>query len=243
MIKFFLRVYSCLSTIYSALTAGHRIWFVTFLLLFTFVILAARLFPKLPLASYAASSTAIYDDKGRLLRLALSTDQRYRLWLPLEEISPQLVQAFLLKEDQYFYWHPGVNPAALMRAAGHSLNGNKQGASTITMQTARLLYRINSRSIGGKLKQIARAIQLELMYSKHDILEAYLNLVPYGGNIEGVAAASLIHFGKRADRLSLPESLTLAVIPQSPAQRGLALQATHSLLASRARLFEPCLSG
>jgi penicillin-binding protein 1C len=106
------------------------------------------------------------------------------------------------------------------------------------MQVARLIYRINSRSIGGKLRQIARAIQLELMYSKHDILEAYLNLAPYGGNIEGVGAASLIHFGKRADHLSLPELLTLAVIPQAPTLRGLSRQASPSLLAARERLFE-----
>lgn len=215
----------------------NRRWLAVLLLLML-GLLIPRLFPGQPLASYASSSTAIYDANGRLLRLALSADQRYRLWLPLEQISQQLVQAFILKEDQYFYWHPGVNPAALFRAAVHTFKGDKQGASTISMQAARLIYRINSRSIGGKLKQIARAIQLELMYSKHDILEAYLNLAPYGGNIEGVAAASLIHFGKRADRLSLPEALTLAVIPQSPSHRGLSLQATKSLLASRERLFE-----
>ena len=217
---------------------GRRLWVAGIMLLLVLAMLFARWIPKPPLSSHVGSSTAIYDAKGRLLRLALSSDQRYRLWLSLEQISPQLVQAFLLKEDQYFYWHPGVNPAALMRATVHSINGDKQGASTITMQTARLIYRINSRSIGGKLKQIARAIQLELLYSKHDILEAYLNLVPYGGNIEGVGAASLIHFGKRADHLSLPEVLTLAVIPQSPAQRGLSLQTSASLLRARERLFE-----
>lgn len=223
--------------VFAALMKGRRRWLAYALLLLVSGMLAARLLPKPPLASYVASSTAIYDDHGRLLRLALSSDQRYRLWLPLEQISPQLVQAFLLKEDRYFYWHPGVNPAALLRATLRSLGGDKQGASTISMQTARLIYRINSRSIGGKLRQIARAIQLELRYSKHDILEAYLNLAPYGGNIEGVAAASLIHFGKRADHLSLPEVLTLAVIPQAPTNRGLAHGGSGSLLAARERLF------
>ena len=222
----------------STFRVKRRRWLVGILLLLVFFMLVVRLFPKPDLSSHAASSIAIYDAKGRLLRLALSSDQRYRLWLPIEQISPQLVQAFLLKEDQYFYWHPGINPVALLRATLRSVSGDKQGASTISMQTARLIYRINSRSISGKLQQIARAVQLELMYSKHDILEAYLNLVPYGGNIEGVAAASLIHFGKRADHLSLPEVLTLAVIPQSPAQRGTSLQASPSLLLSRERLFE-----
>lgn len=217
---------------------GRRRRIVYIFLLVVFGMLALRGLPKPPLASYAASSTAIYDAQGRLLRLALSSDERYRLWFPLEQISPQLVEAFLLKEDQYFYWHPGVNPAALLRATLRSMQGDKQGASTISMQLARLIYRINSRSVAGKLKQIARAVQLELMYSKHDILQAYLNLVPYSGNIEGVAAASLIHFGKRADHLSLPEVLTLAVIPQAPTHRGLSRQASPSLAAARDRLFE-----
>ena len=223
--------------IYLGFKSRGKRWLAVVLLLVS-GLLIPRLLLTEPLSGYASSSTAVFDANGRLLRLALSADQRYRLWLPLEQISPQLLQAFLLKEDQYFYWHPGVNPAALFRAAVHSFNGDKQGASTISMQTARLIYHINSRSISGKLKQIARAVQLELMYSKHDILEAYLNLVPYGGNIEGVAAASLIHFGKRADHLSLPEVLTLAVIPQSPVHRGLSLQASQSLLVSRERLFE-----
>ena len=218
--------------------AGRRGTTIILIVLGILGMLLVRVWPKPPLASYAASSTAIYDSSGSLMRLALSTDERYRLWLPLEKISPQLVEAFLLKEDQYFYWHPGVNPAALMRATLQSIKGDRQGASTVSMQLARLMFRINSRTIGGKLRQIVRAVQLELMYSKHDILEAYLNLVPYGSNIEGVGAASLIYFGKRADRLSLPETLALAVIPQAPALRGTSQQATASLLVARQRLFE-----
>jgi len=200
----------------------------------------ARYAPKPSLASEAESSTAIYDAEGRLLRLALAADDRYRLWVPLERISPQLVEAFLLKEDRHFYWHPGVEPFALARAAFRTATGAgpKQGGSTITMQLARLRYRLRTRSIAGKFVQIFRALQMELLYSKREILEAYLNVTPYGANVEGVAAASLIYFGKRAERLSLIESLTLAVIPQAPARRGPAQNAAENLIAARSRLFD-----
>lgn len=199
-----------------------------------------RYAPKPTLASQLASSTAIYDDQGRLLRLALAADDRYRLWVPLERISPQLVEAFLLKEDRHFYWHPGVEPFALLRAGLRTASGSgpRQGGSTISMQLARLLYRLKTRSIPGKMVQVLRALQLELFYSKHDILEAYLNVTPFGANIEGVAAASLIYYGKRADHLSLAEALTLAVIPQAPARRGLGKEVSANLVAERARLFE-----
>ncbi len=199
----------------------------------------ARYAPKPPLASYLASSTAIYDAEGRLLRLALAADDRRRLWVPLARVSPQLVEAVLLKEDRHFYWHPGVGPFALARAAFRTATGTgpKQGGSTITMQLARLLHRLQTRTVTGKVVQIVRALQLELRYSKREILEAYLNVTPYGSNIEGVAAASLIYFGKRAERLSLSEALTLAVIPQAPARRGLAPDTTANLIAARARLF------
>ena len=101
------------------------------------------------------------------------------------------------------------------------------------MQLARRLWHIESRTISGKLEQLARAMQLELQYSKKDILEAYLNLAPYGGNVEGVGAASLlIYFGRRS---SLPESLALAVIPQNPSLRS---RQPGSLQAARATLFE-----
>ena len=87
------------------------------------------------------------------------------------------------------------------------------------MQLARLIYRLNTRTPGGKLRQIGAALWLEARYSKRELLEAYLNVVPFGGNIQGVGAASRIYFGKPPDRLTLGESLTLAVIPQRPASR------------------------
>lgn len=189
------------------------------LILFATGLILPRL-PKSPLSSYYPYSTAIYARHGELLRLTLASDQQYRLWVPLTEIPKNLRTGTLLYEDRWFYRHPGFNPPALLRSAWMSYGrGAHQGGSTITMQVARQLYRINSRNPLGKLRQIAAAIWLELRYSKDDILEAYLNTAPYGGNIVGVAAASLLYFHKPVSQLTLAEALTLVVIPQNPKQR------------------------
>ncbi|HEY4368221.1 MAG TPA: penicillin-binding protein 1C [Steroidobacteraceae bacterium] len=197
-----------------------------------------RLWPRPPLSQQIPSSTAIFDRDGRLLRLTLASDDQYRLWTPLEQVSPEFVQALLLHEDQHFYRHPGVNPAALVRAAATTYSGGvRVGGSTLTMQLARLLYGLNTRTIAGKLEQIARAVQLELCYSKHDLLEAHINLMPYGGNVQGVGTASLIYFGKAATRIGLAEALTLVLIPQSPARRDPAADEPLDLRAARQRLY------
>lgn len=194
-------------------------WLVGAALVFL-VLVGIRLWPHPPLSSWKPSSVAVYDDHGHLLRLVLASDERYRLWVPLEKVSPELVDAVLLHEDRWYRWHPGVNPYGLARGAfvTYVRHGNRQGGSTITMQLARLLWPLNTRTPLGKLEQIARAIQLELFYSKHDILEAYLNYAPYGRNVEGVGAASLAYFDKPVAHLTLPEALTLAVIPQDPSR-------------------------
>jgi penicillin-binding protein 1C len=191
------------------------------LLLLAIAIVGVRFWPHPPLRQFAPSSTAVYDDHGRLLRLTLASDERYRMWVPLSEMPPALVQGVLLHEDAWFRWHPGFNPLSLARGAWvtYARGGNRQGGSTITMQLARLMYRLNTRSPSGKLLQVLHSIQLELCYSKHDILEAYLNFAPYGRNVEGAAAASLIYFDKPVSALALPEALTLAVIPQDPSRR------------------------
>jgi penicillin-binding protein 1C len=197
-----------------------------------------RLWPREPLAEKIASSTAIFDRQGRLLRLTLASDHQYRLWTPIEDISPELVEALLLHEDQHFYRHPGFNAASLVRAAVSSYSGGPRvGGSTITMQLARLMYGLNTRSIGGKLEQMFRAVQLELCYSKQALLEAHLNVMPYGGNIQGVGAASLIYFDKSAKRLGLSEALTLVLIPQSPTRRAPSLDEPADLREARLRLF------
>jgi penicillin-binding protein 1C len=157
--------------------------------------------------------------------------------VPLFDISPTLVEAFLLKEDRWFYWHAGVNPIALVRAGVRTYRtGVRQGGSTLTMQLARLIYRLNTRTPSGKLRQIGIALWLEARYSKRELLEAYLNVVPFGGNIQGVGAASRLYFGKPPDRLTLGESLTLAVIPQRPSTRAGRSASETSLLTARAQL-------
>ncbi len=202
------------------------------------VLLAIRFWPRAPLAESFPTSRAIYDVNGRLLRLTLAADDKYRLWTPLAGISPELADAVLLHEDRHFTLHPGVNPAALLRAALRTYSGGaRQGGSTITMQLARLIYRLNTRSPWGKAKQVALAFELELLYSKAQILEAYLNLAPYGQNIEGVGAASLIYFNRTPQRLGLSEVLTLAVIPQSPARRALREDEKQTLVDARNRLY------
>src|SRR5450432_3501435 len=166
-------------------------------------------------------STRVSDRSGNVLRVTLTADQKYRIWTPLRDISPSLVDATVRFEDKYFARHPGVNPVPLFRAAWNfALSGHpRAGASTITMQLARLRFHLQTRTLGGKLRQILYALELERHYSKNEILEAYLNLAPYGRNIEGAGAASEIYFGKTAARLSGPEAVALSLIPQSPTRR------------------------
>lgn len=214
---------------------------ITLMLIACITLAALRLAPKPSLRELAPSSTALYADDGTLLRLTLAADEQYRVWVPLPQISATLIDAVTLYEDRTFAWHPGVNPLALLRSSWATFSGvRRQGGSTITMQLARRAYRIDSRSVRGKLWQIGAALWLEARYSKHEILEAYLNLAPYGGNIEGVGAASLVYFGKRAVDLTLAEALTLAVIPQNPRMRGTIARNSNdnssALMQARARL-------
>jgi penicillin-binding protein 1C len=159
--------------------------------------------------------------EGRLFHVFLSADEKYRLRTPLANFPPALVEAVLLQEDRYFYGHWGVNPGAVFRAGWETYikKSRRMGASTITMQLARLRYGLYTRNIPGKLRQIVCALFLELCLSKQEILEAYLNLAPLGGNIEGFAAASWYYFNKDAGELTMGEILTLAVIPQNPGSR------------------------
>jgi penicillin-binding protein 1C len=185
---------------------------------FTFVAFLAH---KPPLLDNISFSRAVFDRHGQLLRLTLSTDQKYRLFTPLKDVAPQFREAVLLHEDKYFYSHVGINPVSLIRAFLHTyvVGGRKIGASTISMQLARMAYGINSRHVTGKLLQILCALQLEAHYTKDELLEAYLNRASYGYNIEGVGAASTIYFHVKPRDLTLPEAMTLAVIPQSPTRR------------------------
>lgn len=175
-------------------------------------------------------SQAVYDANHKLLHLTLSRDEKYRLYTPLTQIAPAAIALTLLQEDQYFYWHLGVNPLAIVKAAWKTylLHSRRIGASTISMQVARLLFHINSKTWRGKLWQMARALQLELCCSKEQLLTAYLNLAPYGNNIEGIGAASMIYFAKPASNLTLAEALALVVMPQNPLHHLLPAQSKRS---------------
>ncbi|WP_367872774.1 penicillin-binding protein 1C [Luteolibacter sp. Populi] len=165
-------------------------------------------------------SRMVRDRHGTLLQVSPALDGRYRLRTPLAEIQPALIRATLQKEDRYFRSHPGVNPFAVARAAWGKVTGDDAGgASTLTMQVARLRWQMETRGAGGKLLQMFRALQLERHYSKDQILEAYLNLAPYGGNVEGAGAAALLWCGRPASDLTEREAFALSVIPQSPATR------------------------
>ena len=197
--------------------------------------------PKPELESYIPYSSAYLDDHGKLLRLTLAADDRYRLPARLQDIAPELVEATLLYEDQHYYDHMGVDVLALFRAFWTTYVSQQRriGASTIVMQLARLRWGIPSSTLSGKMVQILRAIQLSRHYNKFELLEAYFNLAPYGRNIEGVAAASQVYFAKRPAQLSLPEALTLAVIPQNPNKRNPTTESgMQQLMAARQLLFQ-----
>ncbi|WP_205504373.1 penicillin-binding protein 1C [Rufibacter psychrotolerans] len=178
-----------------------------------------------PLRVNISYSPVIYAADGSILHSFLSPDEKWRMQLAPDEISPVLQRAVLLKEDRYFYYHPGVNPVAVGRALLKNLAQGKttSGASTITMQVARLLYP-NERTYWHKLTEVFRALQLEARYSKTEILQLYLNLVPYGGNIEGVKAASVLYFQQSPKELSLAQAVALTVIPNKPSSLRIGLQ-------------------
>lgn len=162
-------------------------------------------------------STLITDSDGDIVHAFLNNDDKWRMYIEQDEISDNLKKAFIEKEDQYFYWHPGVNPLALGRALVNNLLQQRRtsGASTITMQVVRLLEP-KKRTYANKFKEIIQAMQLELRHSKDEIFNMYLNLVPYGGNIEGVKSMSVLYFNKLPLQLSLSECMALAVIPNRP---------------------------
>lgn len=181
--------------------------------------------PKPKLLDRYTYSSAVYDSNGKLLKISLSLDDKYRLYIPFDEIPDNLKKSLIMYEDKWFYYHLGFNPASIIRAAFSMARGARvQGASTITMQLARIMCNIDSTTIVGKIGQIFRAIQIEMFYTKDEILEAYFNLAPYGGNIEGVGAASIIYFDTRVQNLNLQQAMALAVIPQNPSKRNLALK-------------------
>ncbi|MGC4037097.1 MAG: penicillin-binding protein 1C [Chitinophagaceae bacterium] len=185
--------------------------------IFSLIILFFLLNWIFPLPDKIEYSTIVTDNKGELINAFLTKDQKWRMKTELSEISPLLRKTIVAKEDKYFYKHPGVNFFAVGRAFFNNLLRMKRtsGASTITMQVARALEP-RKRNLLNKTIEMFRAFQLELKYSKDEILQLYLNLVPYGGNIEGVKAAAEIYFAKNPDHLSLAEITALSIIPNRP---------------------------
>ncbi|WP_284416430.1 MULTISPECIES: penicillin-binding protein 1C [unclassified Bradyrhizobium] len=178
----------------------------------------------LPLREAKAVSTTVVDRNGKLLRAYAMADGRWRLPVSAKkDIDPTYLKLLLAYEDQRFFEHYGVDPRALARAAiqlgshGHIISGG----STITMQLARLLEPRRQRSLHAKLRQIVRALELERKLSKDEILDLYLTLAPFGGNLEGIRSASIGYFGKEPKRLSLAEAALLVALPQSPETRRL----------------------
>lgn len=182
--------------------------------LFLLFLLLNWLFPLPTPKSY---STVIYDRNGDLLSAYLTEDDKWRMRADPELVSEDLRTAIIAKEDRWFYYHPGVNPFAILRAGWNNLLTGRRtsGASTITMQVARLMEPKN-RTIWNKFREVFRAFQLEWKYSKSEILGMYLSYLPYGGNIEGVTAASYLYFERPPSALSLSQATLLAVIPNRP---------------------------
>jgi len=162
-------------------------------------------------------STEVVARDGTLLRAFLSADGYWRLKTTVNDVSPRYLTLLKAYEDKRFDSHPGVDPLALARAVTQLAQSRHivSGASTLSMQVARLLEP-RPRSIGAKLIQMVRAVQLERRYTKDEILSLYLTLAPFGGNLEGVRAASLAYFGKEPKSLSLSEAALLVALPQSP---------------------------
>jgi penicillin-binding protein 1C len=179
----------------------------------------------LPLAQARQTSVTIVDRNGKLLRAFAMKDGRWRLPVDAQkDVDPTYLKLLLAFEDQRFYDHAGVDPIALARAAWQLVSSGHivSGGSTITMQLARLMEEpAHHRSFYAKLRQIVRAVEIEQQLSKEQILNLYLAMAPFGGNLEGVRAASIAYFSKEPKRLTLAEAALLVALPQSPETRRL----------------------
>ncbi|HEX3538128.1 MAG TPA: transglycosylase domain-containing protein, partial [Stellaceae bacterium] len=170
-----------------------------------------------PLDRGRDASILVLAADASILRGFLSADGKWRLPVEPEKVDPLYRRMLVAAEDARFASHPGIDPLAVLRASAQvALSGHiVSGASTLTMQVARLLER-HRRSLPAKLGQMAKALALERTLSKDQVLGLYLTLAPFGGNLEGVRAASLAYFGKEPARLSPAECALLVAIPRSP---------------------------
>ncbi|PPC78112.1 penicillin-binding protein 1C [Pokkaliibacter plantistimulans] len=201
---------------------GLRVVAVVLLALLVLLALAGWADRRYPLPAAPHFSTVVLDRQGEPLRAFADEQGIWRYPVTLDEVSPEYLQLLINYEDRWFYWHPGINPVAIVRAFWQNVSNGEivSGGSTLTMQVARLLepeqQLTGQRTYLLKLRQIARALQLEWHYSKAQILTLYLNLAPFGGPLSGVQAASFSYFGKPVRQLSDAEAALLAVLPQRP---------------------------
>ncbi|MBB6261983.1 penicillin-binding protein 1C [Paenochrobactrum gallinarii] len=174
-----------------------------------------------PLPERLTVSTEIVDRDDHLLRAFTTPDGYWRLNTKIEDVDPLLVKMLIAYEDKRFYDHAGIDFWALLRAAKQLVTNGRivSGGSTLSMQLARLIEPRENRNLGSKFLQIARAVQIERRLTKEQILERYLTLAPYGGNLEGVRSASLAYFGQEPKRLTTAQAALLVALPQLPERR------------------------
>ena len=174
-----------------------------------------------PLGKNLEYSHVVLDREGRLLRAYATTEGRWRLPVSERDVDPRFLKLLFTYEDKRFREHHGIDPLSMGRAAVQLVSRGQiiSGGSTISMQVARLLEPRERRSLSAKMRQIVRALELERALGKDEVLALYLALAPYGGNLEGVRAASLAYFGKEPRKLSLAEAALLVALPQSPELR------------------------
>nr|WP_244537071.1 penicillin-binding protein 1C [Methylobacterium pseudosasicola] len=177
--------------------------------------------PPLDLTAAAARSTVVLDRFDTLLRPFATADGRWRLPVTAAAVDPRYRAMLLAYEDRRFESHPGIDPVAILRAAGQWLAHGRilSGGSTLSMQVARLVEPRHERSLKAKLRQMVRALALERQLGKAALLDLYLALAPYGGSLEGVRAASLSYFGREPARLTAAQAALLVALPQSPETR------------------------
>ena len=173
--------------------------------------------PELLTNRLSNQPTRIYDRTGKILLYEIHAEEK-RTVIPFDQIPDYLKKATIAIEDKNFYFHQALDWRAVIRAIFVNLKSGtiRQGGSTITQQVAKTSFLTPERTFNRKIKEVILAYWLEKKFSKDEILNLYLNLVPYGSNAYGVEAASQIYFGKSAKDLSLAESAYLAALPKAP---------------------------
>lgn len=212
-----------------------------FLILLTVIITDVCISRKNGILSNIRFSGSYSDCNGTLIAIYLTPDEKFRMYKNVSEYPTDFIEALLLQEDRRFYIHHGINIPSLFRSFidTYIKKTRRIGGSTITMQVAKLKYNLYTKTIPGKLKQIFLAMRLELIYSKQEILDAYVNLAPCGKNIEGFETASQYFFNKSIKQLELSEKLMLCVLPQNPIKRCPSINNfPPDLINARHRLFD-----